>query len=334
MRRFFFPLFSFIVISCSSGSGAIDTDGDGIPDQNDRCPNTPVGAKTDEYGCVMVDVDYFELVYGGEQNEPWEKEEAVGDMDQTGHLVQSFSVGASSLVDCDLCKENEIHRVLALTPDALKRQYPESRWPNLSPVNGDQLILFYADGRNNPSEGVGGGPPDGSYSNRTELSDNLTQGRYAQGDKRYYSLSFWPPKEIWSQKTKFSTIISQWKQYRNPPNFELRLSQNGDYKISVRSNALSIEHQTIGTATADQWNHLKYYVKNSSGNDGEIKIWLNGNLVYAHRGKTLAKTGIEGYLKFGMYTELRDLRVLLFDAVKISNGLNGKKLETWARDQN
>lgn len=158
IRRFFFPLFSFIVISCSSGSGAIDTDGDGITDQNDRCPNTPVGVKTDEYGCAMVDMDYFELVYGGEQNEPWEKEEAVGDMDQTGHLVQSFSVGASSLVDCDLCKENEIHRVLALTPDALKRQYPESRWPNLSPVNGDQLILFYADGRNNPSEGVGGWP--------------------------------------------------------------------------------------------------------------------------------------------------------------------------------
>jgi OOP family OmpA-OmpF porin len=58
MRRFFFPLFSFIVISRSSGSGAIDTDGDGIPDQNDQCPNTPVGAKTNELS-ICEKLNYF-----------------------------------------------------------------------------------------------------------------------------------------------------------------------------------------------------------------------------------------------------------------------------------
>ena len=42
----------------------------------------------------------------------------------------------------------------------------------------------------------------------------------------------------------------------------------------------------------------------------------------------------DGYVKFGMYTEMRDERTLLFDAIKISNGLNDKSLDEWAKDQN
>ena len=32
---------------------AIDTDGDGVPDYRDRCPNTPLGVLVDEYGCPL-----------------------------------------------------------------------------------------------------------------------------------------------------------------------------------------------------------------------------------------------------------------------------------------
>ena len=89
----------------------------------------------------------------------------------------------------------------------------------------------------------------------------------------------------------------------------------------------------IGTFVPDKWNDLKYYVKNSTGSDGVLKIWLNGELVYSYNGVTLYKSGQGGYVKFGMYTEFRDERVLLVDAVRIADSLNGKTVEQWAQDQ-
>lgn len=276
------------------------------------------------------------MVYGGEQNEPWEKYEQIeNNASQNGNLVQSFSQGTSSSVDCELCVENQIHNVIALTIDELNKHYSESDWPNLSTIDGDHLIRFYADGRNNLSDGIGGGPINGSYSKRAELSDNRTKGKYTNGEERYYTLSFWPPKEIWDNSTKYSTIITQWKQFEGGwPNFEVRLSQKADYKITVISIPNAINHQQIATAQPNKWNHLKYYFKNSTENDGLIKIWLNGNLVYTFKGITMNKSNAAGYVKFGMYTEMRDERILLFDAIKISNGLKGKTLNQWATDQN
>lgn len=32
----------------------VDSDGDGVPDDQDRCPNTPFGTRVDSYGCPMV----------------------------------------------------------------------------------------------------------------------------------------------------------------------------------------------------------------------------------------------------------------------------------------
>ena len=107
----------------------------------------------------------------------------------------------------------------------------------------------------------------------------------------------------------------------------------GNYQITFRSVEHSVKELTLGTAVPDQWNDLKYYVKNSEGNDGELKIWLNGELVYTYEGQTLYKRNQDGYFKFGMYTEFRDERILLFDGVRISNSLLGKSLEEWATDQ-
>jgi len=36
-------------------NGARDTDGDGIADEDDRCPGTPKGAETDDNGCVKIE---------------------------------------------------------------------------------------------------------------------------------------------------------------------------------------------------------------------------------------------------------------------------------------
>lgn len=283
--------------------------------------------------------NYFELTYGGEQGEPFEDYNNVVDgPDQNGFLVQSFSEGKSSSVSCDLCVENELHNIVAYSTDELKNQFADIDWKDVSVLDGNKLISFYADGRNNDDSnypGVGGGPSDGSYSKRVELADNRTEGKFTNGDERYYTLSFWAPSDIWDNSTKWSVVMSQFKQFGGgQPNFEVRLSQEGDYVLTVRAKYNDIPYTDITTVKPDQWNHLKYYIKHSNDSDGKIIIWFNGEKVFEHDGRTLYYNGKDGYFKFGMYTEMRDERILLFDRIKISDGLNGKTIDEWSKDQN
>ncbi|HIJ20426.1 MAG TPA: OmpA family protein [Deltaproteobacteria bacterium] len=39
----------------------LDSDGDGVYDENDQCPNTPKGAVVDARGCYVVDKVYFDF---------------------------------------------------------------------------------------------------------------------------------------------------------------------------------------------------------------------------------------------------------------------------------
>ncbi len=42
-------------------AGPVDSDGDGVYDQFDRCPNTPKGAKVDAYGCWEIGMVFFDF---------------------------------------------------------------------------------------------------------------------------------------------------------------------------------------------------------------------------------------------------------------------------------
>ena len=234
---------------------------------------------------ITAKVGAMEVVIGGEQGQPWEAyAHVVDDSSQNGYLVQSFSEGTSSSVACgEYCQERDIHSVIAATVDELKTSYgDDSAWTGLYPRDGDHVIRFYADGRNNSDGGVGGGPSHGRYSKRTELSDDRTDGSFSDGEERFYTLSFWAPKEIWDVATQRSTVISQWKQFGGGnPNFEVRLNSAGNYAFTLRSVEHDVSETLIGTFVPDKWNDLKYYVKNSTGSDGVLKIWLNGELVYS-----------------------------------------------------
>ena len=278
----------------------------------------------------------FNKIIGGEQGEPWEDlTPIVSASDQNGFMIQSFSFKSSSSTDCGKCLESSLHNVQALTPDELKANFSsESSYQNLYPRDGDHVIRFYGDGRNNPDDGAGGGPSNGDYTNRAELATNRVLPNFTSGDSRYYSLSFWAPKEVWDRNVASSTVISQWKQFGGGnPNFEVRLSATGSYELLFRSLEHDINYTTIGKAKPNQWNDLKYYVKHSSSSGGVLRIWLNGEEIYSYTGKTMYKSGVDGYIKFGMYTEFKDERVLLWDAVRITDSLNGKTLADWAIDQ-
>jgi hypothetical protein len=288
------------------------------------------------YLASVASVKAVEIVIGGEQGQPWEAYSPVeNDSSQNGNFTQSFSEGTSSSTDCTKCIESPLHSVQALTPDELRQNFSdESSYGALYPRDGDHVIRFYGDGRNNPNgPDLGDGPSSGDYSKRAELADNRASSSFTEGDERYYSMSFWPPSEVWNKNLGASMVISQWKQFGGgEPNFGVRLSSTGSYGILVRSEPHDVSYTEIGTAVPDQWNDIKYYLKHSENGDGIFKIWLNGEEIYSYTGATMYKSA-DGYIKFGMYTEFYDERVLLWDGIRVTDALNGITLEEWVGDQ-
>ena len=76
------------------------------------------------------------------------------------------------------------------------------------------------------------------------------------------------------------------------------------------------EERLIGTAKPDAWNDVKIYYKKSQGSDGQLRVYLNGIKVFerANQKNMIGRRsdGSGGYVKFGMYTEIRDERVISF----------------------
>ena len=180
---------------------------------------------------------------------------------------------------------------------------------------GDNIIRIYA---------------DGSKSNRSELAHLNNETTFKEGEEYYFSGSFFAPKSEWDPVTEGgSTVITQLKQYGGgDPNFELRLSNNGDYKMFWRAVPHSLDdYQDMGSAIPDAWNDLKIYTKHSQGSDGVFRVWLNSEKVVDYSGATMYRSA-EGYLKFGMYTEIHDERIIYWDAIDIADHLEND-FDTW-----
>jgi OOP family OmpA-OmpF porin len=47
-------------VAAATADGAPDSDGDGVPDRRDKCPNTPKGARVDADGCWELSGVYFD----------------------------------------------------------------------------------------------------------------------------------------------------------------------------------------------------------------------------------------------------------------------------------
>ncbi len=121
-------------------------------------------------------------------------------------------------------------------------------------------------------------------SNRTELGTGDTHHWFYEGEDIYFAYSLYLPKEEWDPITKYSTIITQLRQFGmyEGPNFGLRLSNEGDYKLIMESMLFDESpYRDIGVALApDTWFDIKIHSKQSKGNDGELKIWINNQLLW------------------------------------------------------
>ena len=121
----------------------------------------------------------------------------------------------------------------------------------LSQERGDYVIRVYA---------------DGSRSNRSELAHLNNETSFKEGEEYYFSGSFYAPSTEWDPVTEGgSTVITQLKQYGGgDPNFELRLSNNGDYKMTWRAVPHELKnYQEMGYAIPNSWNDIKIFTKHS-----------------------------------------------------------------------
>ena len=175
---------------------------------------------------------------------------------------------------------------------------------------GDFVLKVYGDGRNYGSSG--------DYAFRSELSAVQDQYVFLPGDYQFYSMSFWLDHS-WDQVSKYSGLLMQWKMSPGFPHGALRISNLGDYKLYFRGYHLWEDNgngKFIGFAKPQAWNDVKFFYKKSMSKDGFVFVWLNGRLVFEHHGPTLLKSTQRGYTKFGQYTEIRDERVVYYDAVE------------------
>ena len=166
---------------------------------------------------------------------------------------------------------------------------------------GKRVINFYAK------------PP----SIRSELAFMASPYRYSVGDDFFYTSSI-KPDSSWVNG-KYSTIISQWKSFSSKPHAMLRLSNDGNYELFFLG--VDLDLKTLGKIKPNHWTDIRVYFKKSLGDDGVVKIWINGDLKLEQYGKNMLSNR-DGYTKFGMYTEIYGERNIQFDNVSVAKKIN------------
>ena len=173
-------------------------------------------------------------------------------------------------------------------------------------------------------------------SKRAELGNRNWNTRVQENQDVYVSEKIYFPKDEWDPVTQYSTLIFQHKQYPGAdPNFELRFSNEGDYKLYVRSpyghyglekvdGKYRHNQYPIATLSPDTWHDLKIHLTPSQNeSDGQITVYLDGKDIFSETGTNLndRDNTNDSFLKLGLYTNIEDDRHYFVDAVEMSTFL-------------
>lgn len=160
---------------------------------------------------------------------------------------------------------------------------------------------------------------------------------------RWYALSLYIPKGFGTPRNIKTSIFQFWAggkdswmfKYERYRGFFIQRKLDHHERVIVSDNA-----------TLDRWNDYVLRIRHSMKGDGLLTVWVNGNLVYDHKGRTAAGNNPKRrpYFKFGIYNTamgsagapidgggyrngegLPDL-VLFFDEVRYAKTCDGLKL--------
>lgn len=175
---------------------------------------------------------------------------------------------------------------------------------------------------------------EGSKSGRFELRDTDAE---ASGGTRtefllnestmvkegWYSFAgYFPSAEYANESSR--EIITQWHQGSGSGSpTTVLVVENGEFILHMGSARLN-----LGKMAKDVWHQFVFHVVHSSGSDGLVEVWLNGNKVASKSGATIKsgfdlprwKLGIYKWDWNGSKTTNTKKRVWYIDNVKMGNG--------------
>ena len=241
--------------------------------------------------------------------------------DNPAPFWETYSYNTSSNnkdADGNLYTDSDVHSITSVL--AASEGIPQR--------DGNRVIKILADG----SE-FGSSTPQ-SYSKRSELGNRNWPTRIRENSEVYFSTSVYFPSEHWDTTSRYSIIVLQAKQYiGGEPNLVLRMSNAGDYRLYFQSkphtDCVKSEECLIAQLSPDTWHDLKVRFKPADEGEGFMYVYVDGALAYSYSGTTLRETRdtydpnvTDSFLKFGMYTEIRNKRVIYFDDIEMSNHIH------------
>ncbi|MBO9681177.1 MAG: polysaccharide lyase [Flavisolibacter sp.] len=146
---------------------------------------------------------------------------------------------------------------------------------------------------------------------------------------RWYSFAEYFPSAQWKTDDA-DEVLAQWHQGGGySPSISLR-GKNDHLWLYVKPTPSTTEKIDLGAIPKDKWNQFVFHIKHSSGSDGIIELYINGNRVYNRTGVSmydLAKYGATApKLKLGIYksdwnskTTKSNIRVVYVDNVRLGN---------------
>jgi hypothetical protein len=145
-----------------------------------------------------------------------------------------------------------------------------------------------------------------------------------------------PEKELWYSfglfipnsgfdKDRDNDILSQWTQRgKGSPSISLR-AENDRFSFRYRDEKGNVESIDLGPISKNTWNQFVFHIIHSSGSDGLVKIWRNGNLVHQKRRNNMYSGPLPRW-KIGIYKPTwadrstdTNVRIVYFDNVRIGN---------------
>ncbi|WP_215223617.1 polysaccharide lyase [Echinicola shivajiensis] len=178
---------------------------------------------------------------------------------------------------------------------------------------------------------------EGTYSGRFELNDTddeASSGTRAEAlfprmseKERWYSYTLYLPSADY-KIDRIYDIISQWHQGSGTgsPTLTFRVT-NDRFELEHGDQSSTRKKYDLGPVSKDRWIDVVFHVVHSSGSDGHVQIWLDGNKVIDLKGGNMDSRYDLPRWKLGIYkddwngSETTDSkrRVLFFDNVRLGN---------------
>ncbi|QDH80085.1 hypothetical protein FKX85_14005 [Echinicola soli] len=145
----------------------------------------------------------------------------------------------------------------------------------------------------------------------------------APSQDMWYSFAVYFPEDGY-EYDKSNESISQWRQSSGGPALSLRTSKDELYlRVVSPKDEKKWEHLNLGPIIKDKWTEFAFRVHHSSGSDGSVEIWRDGNKVLNYNGPNLYKGIGLPHWKVGIYKSIwnytktdTDVRTLYMDNIR------------------